>query len=163
MRFLLIFREACSSGDFKLSNVVEVDETYVGGKVTAKPISGTDSRSVIEFVKAHTEPGATVYTDDAKAYAGLQKQYQHGSVKHSVGEFVRGEIHTNSIESFWAVFKRSIHGTWHHVSNKHLARYVNEATFRLNEGNCEVDTIDRMTALVKRVGGKRLPYKELVA
>ena len=188
-------REACKGGGFKLSNVVEVDETYVGGKernkhegkkakagrgtigktavigarerggkVAAQPLEATDGRSLIEFVKAHTEePGATVYTDDVAAYTGLPKQYQHESVKHSAGEYVRGSVHTNNIESVWAVFKRSVIGTWHHVSNKHLGRYVNEAAFRLNEGNCEVDTNDRMTALAKRVGGKRLPYKELIA
>ena len=69
-------------------------------------------------------------TSDAKAYANLPtilNQYQHESVKHSAGEYVRGEIHTNGIESVWSVFKRSLTGTWHHVSNKHLGRYVNEA------------------------------------
>ena len=128
--------------------------------------SATDGRSLIEFVEAHTERGATVYTDDAKAYDALPNilnQYQHESVKHSAGEYARGAVHTNGIESVWSVFKRSITGTWHHVSNKHLGRYVNEAAFRLNEGNCEVDTIDRMEALARRMGGKRLPYRALIA
>ena len=61
------------------------------------------------------------------------------------------------------MLKRSIHGTWHHVSLKHLARYVNEATFRLNDGNCAVDTLDRMTGLVQAISGKRIPYAELTA
>lgn len=190
-------REACKGEGFKLANVVEVDETYVGGKernkheskkrkagrgtvgktpiigarerggkVTAQPLEATDGRSLIQFVETHTEPGATVYTDDAAAYTALPtilNQYQHESVKHSAGEYVRGEIHTNGIESVWSVFKRSVIGTWHHVSNKHLGRYVNEAAFRLNEGDCEVDTIDRMTALAKRLGGKRLTYADLIA
>ena len=190
-------REACKSGDFKLANVVEVDETYIGGKernkheskkrkagrgtagktpiigarerggkVAAEPVSATDARTLINFVEAHAEQGATVYTDDAAAYTALPtilNQYQHESVKHSAGEYVRGEIHTNGIESVWSVFKRSVTGTWYHVSNKHLGRYVNEAAFRLNEGNCEVDTIDRMEALAKRVGGKKLRYKDLVS
>ena len=64
---------------------------------------------------------------------------------------------------YGAILKRSIIGTWHHVSVKHLQRYVDEATFRLNEGNCEVDTIDRITAVVTRMGGKRVPYRELVS
>ena len=104
-------------------------------------------------------------TSDAKAYANLPtilNQYQHESVKHSAGEYVRGEIHTNGIESVWSVFKRSLTGTWHHVSNKHLGRYVNEAAFRLNEGNCEMDTLDRMEALARGIGGKRLSYQELI-
>ena len=190
-------REACKGGDFKLANVVEVDETYVGGKernkhetkkrkagrgpvgktpvigarerggkVKAMPLGSTDGRSLIEFIEATTEPGSTVYTDDAAAYAALPtilNQYQHESVKHSAGEYVRGAAHTNGIESVWSVFKRSVTGTWHHVSNKHLGRYVNEAAFRLNEGNCEVDTLDRMEALASRIGGKRLRYKDLTA
>ena len=189
-------REACQQGDFVLSGVVEVDETYVGGKernkhnkkkrkagrgsvgktpvigarerggkVAAEPVRATDARTFINFVEAHTEPGATVYTDDAAAYAALPtilNQYQHDTIKHSAGEYVRGAVHTNGIESVWSVFKRSVTGTWHHVSNKHLGRYVNEAIFRLNEGDCKVDTIDRMEALAGRMGGRRLSYKDLV-
>ena len=59
--------------------------------------------------------------------------------------------------------QRSIVGTWHHVSVKHLGRYVNEAAFRLNEGNCQVETIDRMRAFSAQIGGKRLSYQDLVA
>ena len=59
--------------------------------------------------------------------------------------------------------KRSIHGTWHHVSPKHLGRYVDEATFRLNEGNCEVDTLDRMESFASGIGNRRIPYRKLTA
>ena len=59
----------------------------------------------------------------------------HKMINHSARCYVRGDVHTNSIESVWSVLKRSIHGTWHHVSPKHLRRYVDETTFRLNEGN----------------------------
>lgn len=68
-------------------------------------------------------------------------QRAHEIVNHGKGEYVRGDAHTNGIESVWAVLKRSIHGTWHHVRPKHLPRYINEASLRLNDGNCEVDTI----------------------
>ena len=108
------------------------------------------------------DPRATVYTDDAAAYNALPACYQYEAVKHSAGEYVRGAVSTNSIESVWAMFKRSVNGTWHHVSKKHMGRYVNEAAFRLNEGNCEMDTIDRMTELAKRVGGRRLSYRTLI-
>ncbi len=191
-------REACGGNFDQLRGIVEVDETYIGGKrknmskakrkelkgrgtadktpvigarerggkVAAQPLASTDERSLIEFVEAHTEQGVTVYTDDAKAYANLPtilNQYQHESVKHSAGEYVRGEIHTNSIESVWSVFKRSLTGTWHHVSDKHLGRYVNEATFRLNEGNVKIHTLDRMAAFLRRAFRRRLTYRQLTA
>ena len=70
--------------------------------------------------------------------------------------------HTNSIESLWALLKCRLTGTYHNVSVKHLPRYIDEFAFRLNEGNCEVDTIDRIAALAKGFGGKRLSYKELI-
>ena len=190
-------REACSGGDFSLDRVVEVDETYVGGKsknmhkakrlnagrgtvgktpvvgarqrggkVKATPVERTDAPTLIGFVESAVEPGSTVYTDDARAYDALPNafnRYAHKTVKHSAGIYVDGDAHTNSIEAVWAVFKRSVNGTWHHVSPKHLHRYVDEATFRLNDGNCEVDTIDRMESLVRGTGGKRLRYKDLTA
>ncbi|MDE0191603.1 MAG: IS1595 family transposase [Gammaproteobacteria bacterium] len=137
-----------------------------GGKVKARHVERQDARTLIGFVEASVEPGATVYTDDAAAYGALPtmlNQYEHETVAHSRGEYVRGAAHTNGIESVWAVLKRSITGTWHHVSPKHLGRYVNEATFRLNEGNCEVDTLDRMREYAAGVGGKRLSYRDLVA
>ena len=71
-------------------------------------------------------------------------------------------MRANGIESVWSVLKRSVHGAWRHVSPKRLGKYVNEATFRLNEGNCEVDAIDRMEFLASRIGDKRLPYAKLV-
>ncbi|MYE50003.1 MAG: IS1595 family transposase [Gammaproteobacteria bacterium] len=190
-------REACDKGDFRIGGIVEVDETYIGGKesnkhesrklragrgpvgksavvgarerggrVKAKPVDRTDGATLIPFVEGSVEPGSTVYTDDAAAYAALPSvinQFQHDTVAHGAGEYVRGDVHTNSIEAVWSVLKRSITGTWHKVSPKHLARYVNETTFRLNEGNCEVDTIDRMMALAFGIGGKRLRYEDLIA
>ena len=89
--------------------------------------------------------------------------YDHHVVNHSAKQYVNGMAHTNGIESVWSVLKRSLHGTWHHVSMKHLQRYINEASFRLNEGNCQIDTVDRMRALAVGMNGKRIPYRELVA
>lgn len=185
-------REACAGGEFRLDNIVEMDEVYIGGKeaakheskklhagrgmvgktavmgarerggkTVAKPIPNADGRTATEFATATVKVGATVYTDDSKIYNRIP--FAHDSVNHSAKEYVRGPVHTNSIEAVWAVLKRSIHGTWHHVSPKHLPRYVNEATMRLNIGNCGVDTLDRMDALARNIGGKRLSYRELVA
>ena len=72
-------------------------------------------------------------------------------------------IHTNGVESVWAVLKRSICGTWHHVSPKHLSRYVNETAFRLNEGNCRVHTLERIDAFVHNAFQHRITYQELTA
>ncbi len=186
-------REACAGGQFKLSRVVEVDETYIGGKAKNKhaskklerhgtgmvgkqavlgirerqgrtkllPIVETTQSVLRGAIQAHVEPNTLVYTDDHGGYRGLP--YPHETVRHSAKEYVNGLAHTNGIESVWSVLKRSIHGTWHHVSVKHLQRYINEAAFRLNEGNCEVDTVDRMRSLVNGMKGKRIPYQELVS
>ena len=188
-------REACSDGDFRLGNIVEVDETYIGGKeenkhqhkklksgrgpvgkqavlgmrerdgkVKAMPIAKTDAATLKGAIHEHVVPGSTVYTDDHRGYMGLGGVlYEHGSVKHSAKEYINGMIHTNGIESVWALLKRGYTGTYHHFDLKHLQRYLNEFTFRLNEGNCEVDTIDRMEAWVRGIGNKRIAYRDLVS
>ena len=189
-------REACSGGTFILDNIVEADETYIGGRehnkhdskklkagrgtvgktpvvgarerggpVVAKPVESTDAATLVPFIEANVLDGATVYTDEARAYtplANIINQFTHETVSHGRGEYVRGDVHTNGIESVWAVLKRSIHGTWHHVSPKHLGRYVNEATFRLNQGNCKVDTIERIESFAKGIHNKCLSYAKLI-
>ena len=78
-------------------------------------------------------------------------------------EYKRGIAHTNGIESVWAVFKRGLLGVYHHTTKKHLGRYVDEFTFRLNEGNVARHTLERLDSFVDAVAGKRLTYKELTA
>lgn len=188
-------REACAGGTFVLENIVEADETYIGGKAKnkhadkkpthgrgtagkqavfglrqrggktiAKPVPATDRGILVPEIQRTVAPGSILYTDDHGAYRDLDpKQYYHESVNHSANEYVRGFAHTNGMESVWAILKRALTGTYHQVSFKHLHRYVNEATFRLNEGNCEVDTLDRMKALAAGMSGKRLPYRDLTA
>ena len=85
----------------------------------------------------------------------------HWAVKHSAGEYVKGQASTNGIESFWALMKRGLHGTYHHVSVKHLGRYVGEFSGRHNDR--PADTIDQMTRMARNVGGKRLKYQDLIA
>ena len=89
--------------------------------------------------------------------------YRHETVNHSAKEYKRGAAHTNSIESVWAVLKRGLHGVYHQVSAKHLARYVDEFTFRLNEGNVARHSLERLASFVDAVAGKRITYKELTA
>ncbi len=185
-------REACADGEFKLDSVVEMDEVYIGGKeankhankkqkagrgpvgktavmgarerggnTVAKPVASADGETACDFARETVKPGATIYTDESRIYNRLP--FDHEAVNHSAGEYVRGRVHTNGIEAVWAVLRRSIHGTWHHVSEKHLPRYVNEATMRLNTGEVQIDTIDRMNALVRASGGKRIRYCDLIA
>ena len=135
-----------------------------GGKSKAMPIERTDSATIHAEIIKHIELGSTVYTDEHKSYSGLEAGYGRGTVKHSAGEYVgANDIHTNGIESMWAVLRRGLYGTWHHASFKHLHRYVNEATFRLNEGNVKNHTMTRLTAFTERAFQHRITYKELTA
>ena len=105
------------------------------------------------FVGEHAQADAMKYTDELLAYQGLEN---HEAVKHSISEWVRDQAHTNGIESFWALLKRGYYGTFHHVSPKHLHRYVSEFAGRHNVR--DKDTIDQMRDLVAGMTGKRLMY-----
>ena len=128
-------------------------------KVAAKMIERTDAPTLQGFVADHADPDAKVYTDDASAYQGMP--FDHETVKHSLSEYVRGEVHTNGIEALWAMIKRSHKGTFHKISPKHLDRYVQEFAARHNLR--EADTIDIMAAIADGGVGKRLRYRELIA
>ena len=132
-----------------------------GGRVAAKTIDSNDSGTLSREIGARVEVGATVYTDDHQGYSRLNISYNHQSVNHSAREYANGMAHTNGIESVWAVLKRGYNGTFHNISIKHLHRYLDEFSFRLNEGNVEIDTDDRMASLVKGIKGKRLTYADL--
>ena len=128
-------------------------------KIKAAVVKVTDAKTLQGFVIATALAGATVYTDDAAAYKGMP--FDHESVRHSVGEYVRDMAHTNGIESFWSMLKRAHKGVYHKMSAKHLQRYVNE--FAGRHGVRELDTLDQMNAVVAGMAGKRLRYRELVS
>ena len=128
-------------------------------RVSASVVSQTDAATLQGFVRENVVPGATLYTDEAVAYQGMP-EFEHETIRHSVGEYVDGQAHTNGIESFWAMLKRGYHGTYHQVSAKHLQRYVDEFSGRHNVR--DLDTLDQMAAVAKGLDGKRLKYRELV-
>ncbi len=124
------------------------------GKVTEQIIVDTDAPTLNAFVDANATEGAKIYTDGSSAYRGREN---HEFVRHSVGEYVSGMAHTNGVEFFWAVLKR----TYHQISKKHLNRYVGQFAGKHNPR--ELDTMQQMAQIVVNMSGKRLTYKELVA
>ena len=184
-------RAAFNRNPAMFDGIVEVDETHMGGRdrnrheskrggqrgskgktpvigirnreskqVRAKTISDKSGSTLREFVEdnARVGDGTRIFTDSAFGYRRLPNQ---AAVKHSAGEYVRGEVHTNGIESFWSMFKRAHKGTYHKMSPKHLQRYVNEFVWRQNVR--ELDMSGIMAALVGGLAGKRLTYKSLIA
>ena len=130
--------------------------------MATKTIDSNDIGTISREIEAWVKLGATVYTDDHRGYARLPKAYNHRSVNHSAREYVNRKAHTNGIESLWAALKRGYNGTFHNISIKYLPRYLNEFSFRLNEGNVEIDTDDRILSLVKGIKGTRLTYADLI-
>ena len=134
-----------------------------GGAVMAKPIDSTDAATLQREIVENVAEGSMVFTDEHASYTQLWHSYRHATVKHSVKEFVNGMAHTNGIESVWAVLKRGYTGVYHQWSAKHTARYINEFTFRLNDGNVKRPTMARLDSLIDGTMGKRLQYRDLVA
>ncbi len=99
-----------------------------------------------------------MYTDELAAYNDLDRD--HATVNHGAGEYVSGPVHTNGIESFWAMLKRAHKGTYHKMSPKHLARYVSEFSGRHNDR--DLDTIEQMSNIVAGMEGKQLSYQQLI-
>ncbi len=127
--------------------------------VVGAHLEKTDAIHVAGYVATMTTAGSKVYTDDAKAYNILDSYYDHESVNHSVGEYVRDQAHTNGVESFWSMMKRGYIGIYHKISHKHLDKYVSELAHRHNIR--EQDTINQMKDVLRKMVGKRLTYDQL--
>ncbi len=132
------------------------------GNVVARHIKTTSKKNLHTFVHDTAVAGSNVYTDDFRAYKGLGGVlYKHKTVNHSGREYVKGAVHTNGIESFWAVLKRGYMGIYYWMSPKHLQRYVNEFATRQNMRS--MGTLERMVKTLQMMEGKRLRYSDLTA
>jgi transposase-like protein len=179
-------RQAIATKTFNkpLENIVEVDETYIGGKYSGKRGRGSENKSAVfgmaerkgrvrtmpvENVKKSTLQGimvnsidenATIMTDEWLAYRGLANVFHnHLVINHGKKEYVNGMIHVNNIENFWSLLKRGIIGIYHHVSEKHLHRYCQEFQYRYNSR--KINDTERFNRTLGQVNG-RLTYKELI-
>ena len=152
-------REALDGRGTKGKTPVVGIKDRASNRVRAKVVSRTDAKTLQAFVVEHADASATVYTDEAKAYRSLP--YNHEAVKHSVGEYVRGQAHTNGVESFWSTLKRAHKGTFHKISPKHLNRYVQEFAGKHNMR--ESGTLAQMRDTVARLIGRNLLYRDLIA
>jgi transposase-like protein len=174
-----------------LKGVVEVDETYIGGKprkggnepnkrgrgtkkapvlamverkgnVVSKPIENVTAKTLKSAIKEAVDKESTIMTDEWPCYQGIGKEFKggHETVNHGMGEYVNGDTSTNTAESYFALLKRGVHGTFHHISKKHLSRYCNEFSFRWD--NRKVSDGVRAEEVVKGIAGKRLMLKDLI-
>jgi transposase-like protein/IS1 family transposase len=166
----------------RLSGTIEVDETYVGGKVRGKghgykgnktivagavqrggdvvlQVVGDNGRETLHgFINDNTLPAIErIITDEWPAYRGISKN--HETVNHSAEEWVRGDVHTNTVEGVWSLFKRSITGSYHKLSAKHLDAYLDELEWRYN--NRKNQYLFRDT-LIRLLQSENLPYQTLV-
>jgi transposase-like protein len=165
-----------------LSGTVEADETYIGGKARGKRGRGAENKTPVfalvqrdgkmmarkvnsvnastlkGIIREHVSKDATIMTDKFLAYRGLKREFKsHKMVDHGAGQYVKGDCYTNTLEGWFSLLKRGVNGTFHHVSEKHLDRYIDEFVFRYNRRNA--NDADRAIMAVINTKGKRLQYK----
>lgn len=164
-----------------LKGIVEADETYIGGKSHGKRGRGAENKTPVfalverggdvrsfktervtaknlsQKIHENVDKTATIMTDEFQAYRNLGKEYEHHTVNHGIGEYVRGNVHTNTAEGFFSILKRGVNGVYHHISAQHLDRYLAEFGFRYNAR--KVDDMARVDIALNQIEGKRLTYK----
>jgi transposase-like protein len=134
-----------------------------GGKVHTEVVDNRLARTVRPILKERVVEGAKLYTDVMLGYSGLESDYAHQMVNHAV-EYVNGRVHTNGLENFWSLLKRTLGGTYVSVEPFHLFRYLDEQSFRFNNRATKdnpLNDADRFTFAMTQVSGKRLTYKEV--
>jgi len=132
-----------------------------GGRVQSHHVASVTAKTLRPIIKAQVDGKTFVMTDEGGTAKSLGKEFKkHGMVNHSIGEYVRGDIHTNTIEGYFSILKRGVVGTYHHVSQQHLKRYLAEFDFRYNEREALGVTDEmRMKKSIPGIVGKRLTYR----
>lgn len=180
-------RHAMRTKDFSkpLNGIVEVDETYVGGKthgqgvgysqpnktavfgmaerggeIRANSVEHADGKTLKPIIRENVDPNAVISSDEFGAYHGLDKEFKdHQIVNHGQKEYVNGIAHTNTIEGFWSMLKRGVYGIYHHVSKQHIDKYVDEFEYRYNTRKTKDS--QRFNTVLTHLDG-RLTYKLLI-
>ena len=150
-------KHADKKGKRKKVAVVAIKDRETG-VVRAVPVPETTAARLVGYIESNAAKDAMIYTDEHKSYSGLDN---HETVNRGDGGYVRGEVHINGMESVWALIRRGYNGTYRRIEDKHLHRYINEFTGRLNMR--ALSTVDKMRKMVRGWVGKRLTYKQLVA
>lgn len=129
-----------------------------GGEVRAQVIEKTNYENIVPFLVKSVHQGSKLMTDEHVVYGTMERLYDHQTIKHMIKEYVRGDVHTNTIENFWSVLKRGIYGTYHFISTKHVQNYLEEFAFRFNTRTItEAQRFDKMVSL----SNHRITYKNL--
>jgi transposase-like protein len=129
-----------------------------GGNVRTFVVDDRKKQKLQKQVREHVEAGAAIFTDELKSYDGLESDFQHQVINHAI-EYVDGNVHTNTMENFWSLLKRGLHGTYVSVEPFHLFRYLDEQAYRYN--NRKATDAERFSGVMKQIVGKRLTYQEL--
>src|ERR1051325_11369754 len=151
-------RERVITGTGGKDKVVVMGMLERGGNVRAMVVDNRRKRELQSQIREHVEAGAAIFSDELKSYEGLEADYQHAVINHAL-EYVNGNVHTNTMENFWSLLKRGLHGTYVSVEPFHLFRYIDEQAFRYNNRNAT--DAERFTAVMKQIVGRRLTYEEL--
>lgn len=129
-----------------------------GGNVRAFVMDNRRKHALQKQVREHVEAGSAIFTDELQSYSGLSEDYKHAVINHAV-EYANENVHTNTMENFWSLVKRQLHGTYISVEPFHLFRYIDEQAFRYN--NRKMSDADRFDIGVRQIVGRRLTYEEL--
>lgn len=128
-------------------------------RAKTKVVKNTKKKTLQPEIRGNVETESNLYTDALKSYQGMEEEYVHQSIDH-VSEYVRGNVHTNGIENYWSLFKRTLRGTYVNCDVDHLGRYLDEQTFRFN--NRRDNDAERFSLVLGSVAGRRLTYKQLI-